>query len=94
MPVVGFTWFSLTDQMDWDVALRERNNKVTPVGLYDLNRKIRPVGLAYKQLIADWRDVLPTQSVCLQVPIVLPSEHACGQTVPYSADAPANAETG
>jgi hypothetical protein len=33
------------------------------------------VGRAYKQLIADWREVLPTHSVCLQVPIVWPSEY-------------------
>jgi hypothetical protein len=31
------------------------------------------VGEAYKQIILDWRDVLPTQSVCLNVPIVPPS---------------------
>jgi hypothetical protein len=75
VPTVGFTWYSLTDQMDWDVALREKNNRVHPVGLYDLNREIRPVGRSYKQLIADWAEVLPTQSVCLTVPIVPPSEH-------------------
>ena len=23
MPIVGFTWYSLTDQIDWEVALRE-----------------------------------------------------------------------
>jgi len=48
---------------------------VNPLGLYDLNRQIRPVGKAYKQLIQDWHKVLPTQSMCLQVPVVLPSEH-------------------
>jgi hypothetical protein len=32
------------------------------------------VGAAYKQLIADWCQVLPTHSVCLQVPIVMPQE--------------------
>ena len=32
VPIVGFTWYSLTDQMDWDTALREENNRVTPVG--------------------------------------------------------------
>jgi hypothetical protein len=37
--------------------------------LYDLRRNIRAVGKAYKQLIHDWREVLPTQSVCLRVPI-------------------------
>jgi len=74
VPIVGFTWYSLTDQMDWDVALREENNRVTPVGLYDLDRNIRPVGRAYKQLIQDWCDVLPAQSVCLTVPVVWPQE--------------------
>jgi beta-glucosidase/6-phospho-beta-glucosidase/beta-galactosidase len=70
IPTVGFTWYSLTDQMDWDTALRERNDRVHPVGLYDLDRKIRPVGRAYKKLIADWRDLLPASSLCLVVPIV------------------------
>ncbi len=74
IPIVGFTWYSLTDQIDWDVALREVNNRVHPVGLYDLDRKIRPVGKAYKQLIEDWGEVLPTQSVCLRVPVVMPQE--------------------
>jgi beta-glucosidase len=75
VPTVGFTWYSLTDQIDWDTALRETNGRVHPVGLYDLNRQIRPVGRSYKQLISDWREVLPTQSVCLSVPIVPPSEY-------------------
>jgi beta-glucosidase/6-phospho-beta-glucosidase/beta-galactosidase len=75
VPTVGFTWYSLTDQMDWDVALRQDNNRVTPVGLYDLDRNIRPVGRSYKQLIRDWREVLPAQSVCLTVPVVLPCEY-------------------
>ncbi len=75
IPILGFTWYSLTDQVDWDVALREDNGTVNPLGLYDLDRNIRPVGQAYKQLIADWRDVLPTQSVCLVAPIATPSEH-------------------
>jgi hypothetical protein len=75
VPILGFTWYSLIDQMDWDTALREANNRVTPVGLYDLDRNPRAVGRAYKQLIADWQTVLPTQSLCLQVPVVLPSEY-------------------
>ena len=74
VPTVGFTWYSLTDQIDWDVGLREQNNRVHPVGLYDLNRKIRPVGRSYKQLIGDWATVLPTQSICLTVPVVPPAE--------------------
>jgi beta-glucosidase/6-phospho-beta-glucosidase/beta-galactosidase len=74
VPTVGFTWYSLTDQVDWGTALREKNNTLHAVGLFDLDRNIRPVGLAYKQLIADWRNVLPTQSMCLTLPIVRPQE--------------------
>jgi hypothetical protein len=55
--------------VDWDTALRQQNGNVNPLGLFDLDRKIRNVGKAYKQLIADWRNVLPAQSVCLIVPI-------------------------
>jgi hypothetical protein len=74
VPTVGFTWYSLTDQVDWDTALREQNGRVNPLGLYDLDRNIRAVGRSYRQLIRDWSTVLPTQSVCLSVPVVLPSE--------------------
>jgi beta-glucosidase len=75
VPIVGFTWYSLTDQIDWDTALREDNARINRVGLYDLQREPRAVGLAYKQLIQDWREVLPLHSVCLQLPLVPPSEH-------------------
>jgi len=75
VPIVGYTWYSLTDQVDWDTALREENGHVNPVGLYDLDRNIRRVGTAYQKLIEDWCQVLPTQSVCLSVPVVLPSEY-------------------
>ena len=87
VPTVGFTWYSLTDQIDWDTGLREDNGRVHPVGLYDLNREIRPVGRSYKQLIADWREVLPTQSVCLSVPIVLPSEYGGPASQRYREEA-------
>lgn len=75
IPIVGFTWYSITDQVDWDSALRNDAGVVNPLGLFDLDRNIRAVGTAYKQLIADWAEVLPTQSVCLRVPVVPPSEH-------------------
>ncbi len=75
VPILGFTWYSLTDQVDWDTALREKNGTVNKVGLYDLDRNINPVGTAYKKLIDDWQQVLPTQSVCLIVPVVKPQEY-------------------
>jgi beta-glucosidase len=80
IPIVGFTWYSLTDQVDWGNALRQERGDIDTVGLYDLDRKIRPVGKAYKQLIEDWREVLPAQSVCLQVPIVMPQEYQQAST--------------
>jgi hypothetical protein len=76
IPTVGFTWYSLTDQVDWDTALREQNGHVNPLGLFDLNRNIRNVGRAYKRLIKDWREVLPASSLCLTVPVVSPSHYA------------------
>lgn len=56
VPLVGFTWYSLADQVDWRVALSAALGGVDPVGLVDLNRDLRPVGLAYKYLIETYRD--------------------------------------
>ena len=67
VPVLGFTWYSLTDQVDWDTALREKNGRVNAVGLFDLDRNIRPVGKAYQKLIATWRKILPTETYELQL---------------------------
>lgn len=63
IPILGFTWYSLLDQTDWDVVLREDNERINPMGLYDLDRKIRPVGEAYRALIAAWKDRLPLESL-------------------------------
>src|SRR5207302_2458174 len=76
VPIVGFTWYSLTDQVDWDTALRENNGRANPLGLYDLDRKIRAVGKAYKELVGNWRQLLATQSACLVLPIMLPDAQA------------------
>ncbi|TFZ07499.1 glycosyl hydrolase family protein [Ramlibacter henchirensis] len=51
VPVVGFTWYSLIDQVDWDVALRSPRGIVSPVGLFDLNRDPRITGQAYRHLV-------------------------------------------
>ncbi len=67
IPIMGFTWYSLTDQKDWDSLLREDNGNINNCGLYDLNRQITPVGEAYKELISNWRDLLPTGSMGLQI---------------------------
>ncbi len=54
VPVVGFTWYGLTDMTDWDVALREKRGTVNPVGLYDMDRNERPTAKAYRDLIRDY----------------------------------------
>jgi beta-glucosidase len=67
VPIVGFTWYSLTDQMDWDTALREDAHHVNAVGLYDLDRNIRTVGKHYKKPIQEWREFLPAGSSALML---------------------------
>ena len=62
VPIMGFTWYSLTHQVDWDTALREDNGRIHEVGLFDLERNIMPVGKAYKRLIHQWQDVLDSEN--------------------------------
>ena len=57
VPVLGFTWYSLIDQIDWDSALAERNNNVNTFGLYDLDRKPRPVSVSYRQLLEEFGQI-------------------------------------
>lgn len=61
VPVCGFTWYSLIDQVDWDSALTEDNGTANPLGLYDLDRKIRPVGDVYRRLVHDWDGQFPSE---------------------------------
>jgi beta-glucosidase/6-phospho-beta-glucosidase/beta-galactosidase len=67
VPIIGFTWYSLIDQVDWDTGLRENNGRVNPLGLADLDRNLRPVGEAYRNLVSRWREILPTQSTVLDI---------------------------
>lgn len=62
VPILGFTWYSLTHQVDWDSALREDNGNINELGLYDLDRNIMPVGRAYQKLMQQWRDVLSKET--------------------------------
>ena len=56
-PVLGFTWYSLTDQVDWDCALAQQRGTVNACGLYDLNRRPRPVAAAYRQLLEEFGQI-------------------------------------
>ncbi|MEO6327510.1 MAG: family 1 glycosylhydrolase [Ginsengibacter sp.] len=67
VPIVGFTWYSLIDQVDWDSALRNDDGIVNSLGLYDLDRKIRPVGSEYKNLILQWQHVIANESFGLHI---------------------------
>jgi len=51
VPVLGFTWYSLTDQIDWDIELAEKKGTVNACGLYDLDRKPRPVAKEFRTLL-------------------------------------------
>lgn len=62
VPIVGFTWYSLLHQVDWDSALRNDSGIVNELGLFDLNRQMMPVGKAYQRLIQQWKDVLVIES--------------------------------
>ena len=57
VPVLGFTWYSLTDQMDWGSQLALKEDKVFRCGLYDLDRKPRPVADAYRKLIQEFGQI-------------------------------------
>ena len=57
VPVLGFTWYSLTDQIDWDIGLREKRGTVNPCGLYNLDRKPRPVAAAYRELLGAYGQI-------------------------------------
>ncbi|HJY23439.1 MAG TPA: family 1 glycosylhydrolase [Hanamia sp.] len=62
IPIMGFTWYSLTHQVDWDSALRNDAGNVNKLGLYDLDRKIMPVGKAYKKLVDQWKEIITEES--------------------------------
>ena len=69
VPVLGFAWHSLTDQVDGDTALREANGRVNPRGLFDLDRRIRPAGRAYQRLVAEWGEALRWEEAWLRLPL-------------------------
>ncbi len=64
IPVAGYCWYSLTDQVDWDTCLREANDTVNSFGLVDLDRRRRPVAEVYEALArATLADGRPTRLV-------------------------------
>lgn len=54
VPIVGFTWYGLTDFVDWEGWLLKKEGKVVPCGLYTLDRKPRPVCQEFKKLVREY----------------------------------------
>ena len=55
VPVVGFTWYSLTNQRGWETCLRgDRPGKIAGCGLYDLGRQPNPVAHEYRALLEEF----------------------------------------
>ena len=54
VPVLGFTWYSLIDQVDWDSQLAEKNDRVNRCGLFDLQRKPRPVARDFREVLEEF----------------------------------------
>lgn len=50
VPVIGYTWFSLQNQVDWDIELREVRGHEVGNGLFRLNRTPNPVARAFREL--------------------------------------------
>lgn len=57
VPVLGFTWYSLIDQVDWDIALEQKKGTINECGLFDMNRKPHPVAEAYKMLLQEFGQI-------------------------------------
>ncbi|HTD65653.1 MAG TPA: family 1 glycosylhydrolase [Candidatus Limnocylindria bacterium] len=57
VPVLGFTWYSLGDQVDWDTQLAQKNGRVNACGLFDMERKPRLVAAAYRKLIEEFGSI-------------------------------------
>jgi beta-glucosidase/6-phospho-beta-glucosidase/beta-galactosidase len=57
VPVLGFTWYSLIDQIDWETGLAEKKGTVNACGLFDLDRKPRPVSDSYKMLLKEYGQI-------------------------------------
>ncbi|WP_019948593.1 family 1 glycosylhydrolase [Hymenobacter aerophilus] len=57
VPVLGFTWYSLIDQVDWNRGLEVKEGTVNACGLFDMDRNPRPVAAAYRQLLAEYGQI-------------------------------------
>jgi beta-glucosidase/6-phospho-beta-glucosidase/beta-galactosidase len=54
VPMLGFTWYSLVDQIDWDIALAEKRGTVNRCGLFSLDRRPNAVAAEYQALVKEF----------------------------------------
>jgi hypothetical protein len=57
VPVLGFTWYSLIDQVDWDVQLAEKRGTVNRCGLFGLDRTPNPVAADFRHLLEEYGQI-------------------------------------
>ncbi|NVO32479.1 family 1 glycosylhydrolase [Hymenobacter lapidiphilus] len=57
VPVLGFTWYSLIDQVDWNRGLEVKEGTVNACGLFDMDRNPRPVAAAYRKLLQEYGQI-------------------------------------
>lgn len=81
-PVIGFTWYSLTDQLDWDIDVRAAHGHVVANGLFDLDRRIRRADLEYRRIVRAWSGALADTGVpaCMPDWIGAREDTALGET--------------
>jgi beta-glucosidase/6-phospho-beta-glucosidase/beta-galactosidase len=91
VPVKGFTWYPLTDAVDWRYALRIERNDIDPIGLCDLARAVRPVGRAYAALIAGSEPRLAARPIVSTTPTTgrsgVATTHGIGRPAPMQCAA-------
>ncbi len=54
VPVLGFTWYSLIDQVDWDIQLAQKRGVVNACGLFDMDRKPNPAAREFRKLLEEF----------------------------------------
>jgi beta-glucosidase/6-phospho-beta-glucosidase/beta-galactosidase len=68
VPMIGYTWYSLTDQIDWDIALREIRGTVNANGLFTLDRKPRDGADVFADLARTYADMPLLDSIPAGLP--------------------------
>ncbi len=66
------SWMTEGAEADGLISDVWTTSRVNPLRLCDRDRRIRPVGAAYRGLVQQWGDILPSESLCLDIGTSLP----------------------